>query len=537
MSILKETDNSSITKPASKVMLGGILSLAGGLAGNVVIAAIFGAGADMDAFLTALVIPAYLQIVFYSSLSFVFVPAFIDAETNRGDDDAWALAGTFFWIAAVALFSIAILGAVFSSQIIDLVAPGFQGEKSALASRMLSILVFTIPLSGLSTLTVGIQNARYRFFGPSVAPAIGALGNVIILLIFSRFIGPLALCWGYVISMVIQAGITVIPVLSHGWKRTFPLTDQRVTGLGRLMVPLIFLGLVLSFSPVAERYFSSSLPDGQIAYMGYAQKISSMFVLSLASGISTTIFPVMARTFASEGIAGLSEKSYFGLQLTFAVGLPAIMISGAVAVPLTSIFLERGAFSFIDTLGVSQILFAYLLGNVLFRMIDNIAQRSFYVMNNTTTQPIVDSIFLILFIAAARFVVDRWGYIGIAWAGVVRGGLGNLTLWTLLLRKFPQNNLRNMLLNIAKYFVAALVAYGCARLALFLFAFLPVFFELAIAGLLSVLIYGVILRYFDEDMLSSVLDMLGARYLIGVFEKGKKWLIAIKLREFKERES
>ncbi|MBI5953963.1 MAG: hypothetical protein HY865_20095 [Chloroflexi bacterium] len=537
MSISKETDNSSITKPASKVMLGGILSLAGGLAGNVVIAAIFGAGADMDAFLTAMVIPAYLQIVFYSSLSFVFVPAFIDAETNSGDDNAWALAGTFFWIAAVALSCVAILGALFSPQIIDLVAPGFQGEKSALASRMLSILVFTIPLSGLSTLTVGIQNARYRFFGPSVAPAIGALGNVIVLLIFSRFIGPLALCWGYVISMIIQAGITVIPVLSHGWKRTLPLTDQRVTGLGRLMVPLIFLGLVLSFSPVAERYFSSSLPDGQIAYMGYAQKISSMFVLSLASGISTTIFPVMARTFASEGIAGLSKKNDFGLQLTFAVALPAIMISGAVAIPLTSIFLERGAFSFADTLGVSQILFAYLLSNVLFRMIGNILQRSFYVLNNTTTQPIVDSAFLVLFIATARFVVDRWGYVGLAWASVFRSGLGILTLWVLLLRKFPKNNLGNMFLYIIKYFGAALAAYGCARFTLFLVGSLPVFFELALAGLLSVLLYGVILHYIDKDMLSSVLDLLGARYFAGIFEKGKKWLVTIGFREFEKKES
>ena len=337
MSDAKELDNSSITRPASKVMLGGILSLAGGLAGNVIIAAVFGAGADMDAFLTAMVIPAYLQIVFYGSLSFVFIPAFIEAEANKGDDDAWALVGTFFWIAALVLFCVAIVGSLFSSQIINAVAPGFEEEKSVLASQMLSILLFTIPLSGLSTLTVGIQNARYRFFWPSVAPAFGAFGNVIVLLVFSRYLGPLALCWGYFVSIAFQAGMTVIPVLLHGWKETLPLSDPRVGSLARLMLPLVFLGLVLSFSPVAERYFSSTLPDGQIAFMGYAQKVSSIFVLSLASGISTTIFPAMARTYATEGIQGLSKRNDFGLQLTFTVALPAVMISGALAVPLVGV--------------------------------------------------------------------------------------------------------------------------------------------------------------------------------------------------------
>lgn len=535
MSNLKGTDNSSITKPASKVMLGGVLSLIGGLAGNIIIAAVFGAGASMDAFLTAMVIPAYLQIVFYSSLSFVFVPAFIEAEANRSSDDAWALVGTFFWIATVVLFGVAIAGALFSSQIIGMVAPGFQQEKSELASKMLSILMFTIPLSGLSTLTVGIQNARYRFFWPSVAPAVGSFGNVIILLVFFRFIGPLALCWGYFVSMVLQAGITVIPVLVHGWKRTFHLTDQRVVNLGKLMLPLIFLGLVLSFSPVAERYFSSSLPDGQIAYMGYAQKVSNIFVLSLASGISTTIFPTMARTFASQGIAGLSKKIDFGLQLTFAVALPAVMISGALGVPFIAIFFERGAFSHSDTLGVSRVLIAYLFSNVLFRMIGNILDRSFYVLNNTKTPPIVDSVFLLLFVTTAQFVVSRWGYIGLVWAGVGRSGLGNLILWVLLLRKLPQDNLKNVFLNIAKYFGAAFVAYVCARFTLSLLMPLPVFFQLVIAGLLSTSLYGIILYYLDKEMLFSIFELIGTRYIVRVFQKSKSWLSKIKYQEVESK--
>ena len=185
-----EVDNSSITKPASRVMFGGVLALFAGLASNIIVAYIFGAGSSMDAYLTAIVIPSYLQIVFFSSLSFVVIPAFIEAKAKNQDEDAWGLVGTFFWITLIVLSLIAVLGSVFSQPLIRLVVPGFQSTKSALASQMLAISIFTMPFIGISTLTTAIQNARHRFFWPSFAPAFGSMTNVIVLLIFSRILRP-----------------------------------------------------------------------------------------------------------------------------------------------------------------------------------------------------------------------------------------------------------------------------------------------------------------------------------------------------------
>jgi putative peptidoglycan lipid II flippase len=510
-------DNRSITRPASKVMLGGGLALVGGLASNIIVAALFGAGANMDAYLTAMVVPSYFQIIFYSSLSFVFVPAFIEAEAKHGEADAWALVGTFFWLTAMVLFLLSILGSLFSTAIIHALAPGFQGEKAVLASQMLAILFFTTPFVGLSTLTMGIQNARNRFFWPSFAPALGSLGNVIVLLLFSSFLGPLTLCWGYLVSILLQAAITVIPVLSHGWKQTLPLQDERIGSLVKLMLPLILLGMLISFSPLAERYFSSVLPDGQIAYMGYANKISSIFVVFLASGIASAIFPSMARTYTQEGIAGLSKKNDFGLLLTLAVALPAVLIVGALAVPLTSLFFERGAFQPADTLGVSQIVFAFMLSNVLLRMMGNIFQRSLYVLKDTITQPIVDSVFVVLFIVTARFFVTQWGYVGLVWAGVLRNGLSALVLWALLILKFPRTNLNQMFVSIVKYSSAALIAFIGGRLAVVLLANFPSIVQLTFGGLISSGLYLGILAFLDREMLISILELVGIQYLLNKF--------------------
>jgi peptidoglycan biosynthesis protein MviN/MurJ (putative lipid II flippase) len=77
-------------------MLGGVFSILAGFINQMIIAAYFGAGAEMDAYFTALVIPAYFQVVLITGLSFVFIPAFVREETKGNEDAAWELVGTFF---------------------------------------------------------------------------------------------------------------------------------------------------------------------------------------------------------------------------------------------------------------------------------------------------------------------------------------------------------------------------------------------------------------------------------------------------------
>lgn len=495
-------------------MLGGILALIGGLASNIIVAAIFGTRAEMDAFLTAMVIPTYVQTIFYSSLYFVLIPAFIDAEVTKGNDDAWALAGTFFGVTTIILFLFGVAGSYFSSSIINLMAPGFEKQKAVMASQMLAVIAFSIPFMGLSTLATGIQNARGHFFLPSIAPALGYFVNMMVLLALSDQIGSMSLAWGSFASNAAQAGVTVLPVLGHGWKRTLPITDPKVKELTRLMIPLVLLGLLMSITPIADRYFASGLPDGQIAYMGYANKISSIFVVLLASGIAASIFPAMARSYVQDGIPGLSEKNNFGLRLTFAMVIPVLVIVSVAAVPLVGILFQRGVFTHADTVAVSRIVFAYVFGDVLLRMIVNVLQRSFYVLKDTRTQPVVNLILLVLYLLVARFFVERWGYIGLVWIGVTRHAIAAIILWILLLRRFPIVNIKPVFAHTVKYLAAAFASYFCVHIVLSQLSKASMLFQFGLSGLTGLLVYLSILYYFDREMLVSLLESTGVQYAL-----------------------
>lgn len=520
-----ETSQTSITKPASKIMLGSILSLIGGLVSNVIIAAIFGARADMDAYLTAMVIPTYLEMIFYGSLAFILVPAFIEAEAKNNEEKAWSLVGTFFWLTTIVLLGASTTGAIFSSQIISITAPGFQEGKARLAAQMLSVLMFSTPLMGLGVLSVGIQNARHRFFWPSVAPAFGAFVNMIILLIFYPILGSMALPWGFLGSTVIQAAFATIPLLAHGWKRLIPLTDPEVRRVLKLMLPLIFFGVLSCSSPVADRYFSSVLPDGQVSYMGYASKITSFFVALLARGIAASIYPVMARAYAQGGVEALAEKNNFGLRLSFAVALPGVLITAALAVPIIGLLFEHGTFKHADTLGVGLILFPILISDVFLRMVGNVFERSFYVLRDTTTQSVVIIIFLALYIAVAGFFVRQWGYVGLVWAGTTKKALAIGVIGILLSLKFPKTQQGYLVASFLKYFCSGLAAYACAHFVLLAMTSVHISLQVAVGGLASVGVYLLILRILDPMMLRSVLEFSGAHFFVDRVQLSKNWFL------------
>jgi putative peptidoglycan lipid II flippase len=511
---LSVTRNDAVAQAAFKVALGGVLGLIGGLASQVVVAWIFGASADLDAYLTAVAVPVYLWAVLVGSLPFVFIPAFIEDLVAGEEGDAWALAGRFVWLTASVLLVIAIGVSLFGHEIIDLAAPGLSAAKADLAARMLTILIFSLPLTGLATLTAGIQNARNSFFWPASASGIGSLGNVVILLVLSPTIGPLALAWGYVASQALRACVTLAPVLRHGWTKLTPVSHGRVRDMARLMAPFIVFGILIQSTPLFERYFASGLPDGQLSYLGYAYKISGIMVAVLAEGLATAILPAMARAHAQDGEVGLVAEAEYGFRLTSAVAFPAIAVLSAVAVPVVTVLFERGAFQHTTTLSVARILPMVIIADVVFRMLGNVIGRTFYITKDTLTAPMVSTLASVLYILLARIGVHNWGYVGLALAQPLYSGLAILVLFVLLTRKLKFFHTGKLLQSVLTCGAVSLVAFLGARAVSSMLAFLPALIQSTGAFIVAVPLYIVILLRIDRDMAISTLEMMGVQRLV-----------------------
>jgi putative peptidoglycan lipid II flippase len=514
-----EIPASKISHASLMVAIGGGLSLLAGLASQVITAYLFGAGVAMDAFITAMTVPAFLQFVLVGGLPFVVIPAFVSKETSGNVDDAWSLAGTFTILITVVLMIGAVLGALFSPQIINLTAPGFGVEKSALASQMLTIMIFTIPFIGISNFTSGIQNARGRFFWPATATAVGSLGNVITLVILYPSVGPMSLAWGNLASAVLNACITSIPVFRHGWKKTLPLRDPAMVEMIKLIAPFMVFGLITHSKTLFERYFASGLPDGQLAYMGYAYKISNIFVVLFAASIASAIFPAMARAFSTQGISGLVKQSNYGMKITLALAIPSVTIISVVAIPIVKLFYERGAFDPTTTQFVSVLIPIVMIYDVFLRMVSNMVIRTYFVLKDTLTTNLIQSGAVVIYVVAAKLLTDNLGYVGLTMAQPVQLGISTLIMFIILYRRVKEFSIPNLLKSFFVYCLIGLLAAGAGWVVLSVLKDAGYFMQLIACGLVAVTVDVTLLYFVDKTIAIALLEMVGLAKIINAIKE------------------
>jgi putative peptidoglycan lipid II flippase len=280
------------------------------------------------------------------------------------------------------------------------------------------------------------------------------------------------------------------------------------------MAPFVLFGILTYSTSLFERYYASGLPDGDLSYLGYASKISEIMMALIGAGIAAAIFPAMARAYVQTGEGGLVEKAEYGLRLTLAVAMPAWAIVSAVAVPLVTFLFERGAFQHTTTLSVSPIVPIVMIGAVVFPMVSNLINRTYYATKDTHTVSIVAAVTSGLYILLAKVLVDAWGYVGLAWARPLCAGLTILVLSWLLTRRLRSLHTGKLLRETLMYGAASLVAFLATWLVVNVLAFLPALLQSLAAFLVAGSLYMAILFRIDREIAVSVLEMTGVRRIV-----------------------
>src|ERR1700694_3634436 len=114
------------TRATSIVGIAVLCSRVLGLIREVVIASLFGASRNMDAFLTAFRTPNMLRDLFAEgALSTAFVTTFSRRIATEGDASAWRLASKVATLTVVFMSALTVLGIIGAPVLIQILAPGF----------------------------------------------------------------------------------------------------------------------------------------------------------------------------------------------------------------------------------------------------------------------------------------------------------------------------------------------------------------------------------------------------------------------------
>ncbi len=421
------------------VAAGILLSRIAGLVRESVFAHFLGNSAAADAFKAGFRIPNVLQNLFGEGvLSASFIPVYskLLAEGDRESADllAWGV-GAILSLAMSLMVVIGVIGAPF---LIEVIAPGFHGDKRELTIALVRVLFPGAGMLVMSAWCLGVLNSHHRFFVSYTAPV---AWNVAIIAALVWY-GPtstqerlvIAVAWGAVIGAAAQIAVQLPATLAL--LRRFKLDLSRTASHLKLvfnnLAPVVAGRGVGQISGYVDNLLASLLPTGAVAALNYAQILYMLPVSLFGSSVAASELPTMSRVGGSmeEIAAALRPRLDAGLrQISFMVvpSAAAFLLIGDVIVAL---LFESGHFTHRDAIYVWAVLAGSSVG-LLATTMGRLYNSAFYALYDTRTPLKIAAIRFILTLGLGYFcaiplppmlgIAQRWGVAGLTASAGVAG--------------------------------------------------------------------------------------------------------------------
>jgi putative peptidoglycan lipid II flippase len=364
-------------RAAFLVATGILLTRLTGLVRQRVFAHYFGLESAADAFSAAFRIPNALQNLFgEGALSASFIPVYAGMLGRGERRDADRVAGAVGALLALLVGVLVLAGVLATGVLVDLVAPGFSGEKRELTIRLVRILFPGAGLLVLSAWCLGILNSHHRFLLSYTAPVVWNAAMIATLVTF----GPgaelprlaILLAWGSVAGSALQFAIQVPSVvrLAPGLRMALDLASRGARTVTRNFVPVFISRGVVQVSAYVDTLLASLLPNGAVAALTNVQLLYTLPVSLFGMSVSAAELPSMAGVAAADGDTPLPAARQEALRVRLDAGLRQIaffVVPSAVAflalgdVVAATIF-QTGRFGRADALYVWGILAGSAIG-------------------------------------------------------------------------------------------------------------------------------------------------------------------------------
>jgi putative peptidoglycan lipid II flippase len=409
------TEKGKLLKSASVIALATVISRICGYLRDQRVALLLGTSPAADSFILAFRIPNMIRrMTGEGALGASFIPVFTGYLRGKPPKEAWQFAQRVFWDIAVILAVIAVLGIIFSRQIVlALTAMGVSQARWDLAIYLNRIIFPCVLFLGLAALAGAILNSFHRF---GLAASTSILFNVVFIAFSFGVLYRPIMNWappafrtpaaGLAVGILVGAALQLVmqlPALAKLGMRFRPdvtFDDPGVKKVGKLMVPMFFGAGVFQVNFFVDTIFaaSSRMPEGSISSLYVADRVMELVLGSYAIALSTALLPTMSHQVAEGKHQEMKQTFGFALRVASFITIPAAVGLILLRVPITQVLFEHGEFMARSTALTAHALLFYSLGLPAFAAIKLITPM-YYSTRDTLTPTKVGAYSLVLHVA------------------------------------------------------------------------------------------------------------------------------------------
>jgi putative peptidoglycan lipid II flippase len=462
------------TKAAGVIGLAVMCSRVLGLAREQICAALFGGGGAMDAFTAAFRIPNLLRDLFAEgALSAAFVTTFSKTIARSGDAAAWRLANKVATLTLVVLGSICVAGMVFSSQLVNVIAPGFDPQKAALTAQLTRIMFPFIVMVSMAALVMGMLNAKSVFGMPAMASSFFNIGSIVGGVTLGAWIDPsfgpralVGLAIGTLLGGALQFAVQLPPLSQLGYRYApdFRWRDQGVSAILRLMGPSVIAASTTQFNVLVNSMFASTLGDGAIFWLAIAFRLMQLPLGLFGVALGTVTLPLLSRLVVAGQMTGFRAELARAMRLMFLLTVPSSIGLMMLAEPIISVLYQHGKFNAYEAAQAGGALRFYAIGLAGYAAL-KVLVNAFYALDRRKTPMLVSFLAValnLLFNWIFTFQL-HWGHLGLAFSTGCVATCNFLVLYVLMYRQLSGLELPRMLIMLGKTTIAGAALAGvCA---------------------------------------------------------------------------
>ncbi|ACB86094.1 murein biosynthesis integral membrane protein MurJ [Natranaerobius thermophilus] len=439
--------NRTVIKSLSMISIIAMISKFFGLGREVAIASTFGASADADIFLIALMIPMSLFGIAFSVFARTIVPVKAKLYTNYGNREVRDFFVSIFTVVFGFAFLITLFVYFGAPWLTKILVPGFEEQYFNQTVKAIKIVSPGIIFFAISALLSGMLHSYNSFF----YPAIKSIPFNLVIIIGLIFIGDrhgleasvmiivLALCFQFLVQLPGVKSILDINninfSLHSGVKEAFLLA-----------FPLILSVMSVELKIVIDRVFASTLAEGSISALNYAKRLRLLPIGIIATPIATVFFPRLSESIANKNMKSFSN--YFTQAFNLAIFLLTPIMVGLIILrfEIVEVLFKRGAF---DTQAVALTSSALLFyaPSIVSLGLKNLFERTFTSVNLTMKLSKISFVAITLNVFLNYVLISFMEHNGIALATTISNFIA-----VFLLFKTLQNNVSNITSNCKNIF-------------------------------------------------------------------------------------
>jgi putative peptidoglycan lipid II flippase len=414
-----------------------------GLLNNVLIAALFGLGHDVDAFFAAAALPNLFMYLCVDYLGKNFLPVLGNAKAVGGASADSVTSSVVTIVAVLAVGVTAVLFA-FREPLFSAMLPGFDTEALERVSHYFAIMAPGIVLMAVNTLHEYVWQYEERFTRVSLCRTALPVANLLGLLLLAPWLGVYCLPAAYLLG---QATVFVLLAWRIPYRYRFrialrPGLERRVFANSAIVMST---GLLARSKSIIVNYLGSQLGPGAITALALASKLTE---------------PLERSAFSARERRNLGALYSNGLRASFLVLAPLLWWIALDSEVIVQVLFQHGQF----TPEMATLVAAVLVGlvpSVLFIGVNQLMSNAFYAMDRVKVPAIVMPLGTVVYLAVALPLSSSLGAPALAIATSIATSILFVILLLALARQLPEIEL----LRTAGELVVYAVLGGAAMLA------------------------------------------------------------------------